>query len=843
VSFILQMARREVRSSWKRLFFFFLCIGIGVASIVALRSTIQNANQAVAGEARLFLTADVQVDSARPWTPESLAPINALAQPPLVQGRAETIEANTMIRPADPGHEGAMMVELKGIESPFPLYGDFQLSDGRPFDYALLANNGAVVAPLVLERLGLAVGSEVKIGSSTFQIRGTVTHEPGGGGGGFRMGPRVFIERSAVEATGLTAFGSRARRKIFFKTAPGQMERFAEELRADLKNSLITVRSYKDSQENLNEQFTRAENYLSLTGLVILVLGGIGVSSVTRVFIEQKRKTIAVLKCLGATGPRITATYLVQVIALGLAGSLLGVGLAKVSLVAARHFFSESLPSNMSYQLTRSSVATGIGLGLLISVLFSALPLLRIRHIKPDMLLREASRGASGRRFDWLRWVAGGLVALAMVLMAAWQAGSIRVGLFFIGGLAATSGALYLAAWALILLVRRARSLGPFPVRQAISGLHRPGNQTRVTVMAVGLGVFLVLAIQSLQANLLNEFDHLRGGNLPNMFLIDIQKDQAPGVAQIVEQNTGKRPVLIPTVRARIVAIDGREIDLDKGEMKADRGRLGREYVLTYRPQLEANETIIEGKFWDPIPSSEPEVSIEESMRGLSGLKLGGSITFDILGRRMTARVTSVRHVDWRNSRTGFLLLFRPGTLESAPQTFVGAVDGPLAEPERSRFQRTLLDRFPNVSVIDVADILRSVNRILNNITLAVSFIGGFIFFSGGLILVGSIAMTKFQRIYEAAVLRTLGAKQKMLWTILITEYGLLGLVAGIVGSLAAGALSYAVSRFVLEIDWSFTPGINLIGIAATILLVVGVGALSSYDVLRGKPLSILRSQ
>jgi putative ABC transport system permease protein len=361
--------------------------------------------------------------------------------------------------------------------------------------------------------------------------------------------------------------------------------------------------------------------------------------------------------------------------------------------------------------------------------------------------------------------------------------------------------------------------------------------------MVVGLGAFLVLSIQSLQKNLIREFDLTRQGNLPNMFLIDIQKDQKERVEQLVEQSTGERPTLIPTIRARIAELNGQKVDFEQDEMKRERGRLGREYVVTYRPKLESNETIIAGKLWDGSPSTEPEVSIEESMRGLAGLDVGGTITFDVAGRKLTARVTSIRHVDWRNSRTGFMVLFRPGSLDAAPQMLVAPVNGPTGEVERARFQRALLDQFPNVSVIDVADIVRAVTRIINNITLAVSFVGGFILLSGTLILAGSLAMTKFQRIYETAVLKTLGAKRKTLLMILLAEYGLIGLVAGIIGSLAAEGLSYATSRYVFDIPWSLAPAINLAGVAGTIILVTAVGAISTLDVLSRKPLATLRSQ
>jgi putative ABC transport system permease protein len=841
LKFIVQMARRELRSSWRRMLFFFLCIGIGVGSIVALRSMIGNLNAAVAGEARLILTADVQLETSRPWTPETLEAVGRIAQTPLVEARVETLEASTMARPADESREGAIMVELKGIESQFPLVGEFRLAGGELFAQKFIENNGAVVAPLLLERLQLRVGDKIKIGNSTFEIRGVIEREPGAGGG-FRLGPRVLVERAAVEASGLTGFGSRARRRILFRAPVGGAERLTEALRTELKDNLVAVRSYKDSQENLSEQFTRAENYLSLTGLVVLVLGGIGVSSVTRVFVEQKRKAIAVLKCVGATGKQITAVYLAQVLTLGLAGSLLGVVLAKAALLFVAERFAESLPANMTYNVSTGAVMQGVGLGLLISLLFSALPLLRIRHIKPSMLLRDEA-DAGRRRFDPVRWLTGASVVAGLVALASWQAGSWRVGAFFLAGLALTAGLLYVAALALVYALRRMRHTGSFAMRQAINSLYRPGNQTRVIVMAVGLGAFLVITTQALQSNLLDEFDVMRRGNLPNMYLLDVQPDQTEGVTGIVEQATGKRPQLIPTLRARISAINGREVDLEQKELRSERGRLGREYVVTYRPTLEANETIIGGRFWDASPSAEPEVSVEENMLDLPGVALGSTITFDILGRKIAARVTSVRRVDWRNSRTGFIVLFRPGSLENAPQMFIGAIDGPNAEPARSRFQRTLLDRYPNVSVIDVADIVRSLNQILGNITLAVSFIGGFVFLSGVLILIGSIAMTKFQRIYEAAVLKTLGARRKVLLTIMLAEYGLLGLVAGLIGSLAAIGLSYAIARYVFDIEWTFTPTLNIVGLAATMVLVIVVGALASLDVLTRKPLTILRNQ
>ncbi len=841
MKFILQMARRDLRASWKRLLFFFICIAIGVCSIVALRSMTQNVNRAIAGEARSLLTADVQVDSNRPWSEETLSIIDKTARSPRAVGKIETIESATMLRPAGEDKEGALMIELKGIDEGFPLYGDFLLLNGERFDYSMLANSGAVVQSALLDRLSLQVGDEVKIGLKLFQIRAVFKEEPGGTGG-FRLGPRVFIERAALEGAGLTGFGSRARRKFLFTAPEGGMPALVAQLKADLKSQLVNVRSYKDAQENLSDQISRAEDYLSLTGLIILVLGGLGISNVTRVFIDQKKKSIAVLKCLGGTGRKITFVYLAQILTLGLAGSALGIAMAKGVLKLVSHYFADRLPQNLDYGLDLWAVLQGLGVGMLICILFSALPLLRIRRIKPNVLLRDEDEGPR-KRFDLLRWTTGAIVLAGLVFVVSWQAGSFRVGGLFLAGLAVTAGALQLAAMLLIWLVRRMKNISSFPLRQAINSMHRPGNQTRIIVTVVGLGVFLIVATRSIQTNLLYEFDFGRQSQFPNLFLIDVQKDQRQGVEELVARETGQRINLIPTVRMRMVEINGREIDFEQSEMRRERGRLGREYVVTYRPNLEENEDIVAGEFWNNEPSEEPEVSVEESMRGLGGLDIDSTITFDVQGRRITARVTSMRHVEWRSSRTGFMVLFRPGSLDNAPTMMVGAIDGPTEEGERARFQSALLDVFPNISVIDVTDIIKNVKRIVGNVTLAVSFVGLFVFLSGALILVGSIAMTKFQRIYEAAVLKTLGAKKKVLLMILIAEYGLLGFVAGVIGSAAAMGLSYGASRYVFDIEWNSTPEINLAGVAATIALVIVVGSISTFDVLTKKPLGILRAQ
>jgi putative ABC transport system permease protein len=476
------------------------------------------------------------------------------------------------------------------------------------------------------------------------------------------------------------------------------------------------------------------------------------VSSVTRVFVLQKIRSIAVLKCLGATSGQIIAVYMLQVMSLGLAGSVLGVVIARAAIAAiplAIGPSSTSLLATVHYTVNWRIALQGVAIGVLISLLFSIVPLLEVRLVKPSLLLRDETKGPPR---DPSRIAAMVFVSAALVAVAAWQAASLRVGLVVCVGFAVLAGVLIFAGRLLVKLIAPLANAPSFPLRHAVLHLSRPGNQTRVILLAVGLGAFFIVGVRSLQASLLDEFSLQIGTDSADMFLLDVQRGQVDGMRTFLNDpaNGAGTSRLIPVLRARITGVSGRVTTLESFEDVRARGSLAREYTVTYRDHLEANERVIEGSFWRG-PSPEPEISIEKGLHERFAIGIGDVVRFDILGRTVNAKVTSIRDVDFKDARAGgFVFVFRPGTLEDAPQTFIAPLKGPNGPAARAKFQHDLVGRFPNVSVIDFHEILETIRDVMSKVTLAITVVGGLVLFSGVLILVGAVAMTKFQRVYEA---------------------------------------------------------------------------------------------
>ncbi len=856
MSFILRMAVRELRASWRRLIFFFLCVAIGVGGIVALRSLVQNVRTALAGEARSLTGGDVYVESEQPWTEDVLARIDARTGAIPGLARTETIDTITVARLPEGQGPQTKVVELRGVEAAFPFYGQFVLESGAEYSPALIRDNGVLVGRELLPQLDIEVGDEIVIGDRAFTIRDAIISEPGRQLGGFSFGPRVLVDLAELEATGLVGLASRAERQILMRVPEPAINPLVDALREDLQEAFVRIGSYRRTEERIERNFGRAENYLSLIGFVVVILGGIGVWSVTRVFVQQRLRSAAILKCLGATHGRVLAVYVVQVAVLGLGGALLGVAVAQGAIWSLPDSLTEQAAAiagsgNIAPGLTLSAVVQGVAVGVIVAMLFALVPLLETRHAKPLLLLRPGDVPSAPRR-DPLRLAAIAVAVSGLVLAAAWQAASLEVGAWVAGGFIVVAVLLHLVGRGLIRAVRPLETSQWFPLRHAARSLRRPGNQTRVVLLAVGLGSFFIIGVHAVQENLLTAFSLELRDDMPDMFLIDIQQDQAPGVARLLEatplgpDGMDSAPELLPVLRARVTGVSGPQTRIE-GRRAIRRAGLGREYTVTYRARMAENERVVAGRFWDATPSGDRdgllEVSVEDSVIE-RGVQLGDTIRFDLLGRPVEARVTSVREVDWDDSRSGgFIFVFQPGAFDDAPHSYIAFLRGPAGTEARGAMQRELANQFPNVSVIDGLEILRTFRRVLDYVTLAVTAVGAIALFAGVLILIGSVAMTRFQRLYDAAVFRTLGANTRALTSMYVLEYGVLGLLAGVIGSAGAIGLTWVLTRQVLEVPWTPAPGINLIGMMLTAAAVLVVGVAASAGVLRQKPLLTLRAE
>ena len=842
--FVVLMALRELRSSWRRLIVFFVCIAIGVGSIVTLRSVIQSVRNGLAHESRTMLSADLVISSNDPFTEGVLHRVAVEEGNGRISQKIETIELPTMVRPADKSRDIARIVELRAVPPEFPLYGSVELEDGS-YSHASMRDRGVLVKPELLAQLNMDIGESLLIGNETFTIRGVISSEPGRDIGAFSLGSRVMINVVDLSTTGLLSFGSRVSYQLLLRVPAPLVDELLADLQEAFANEFVRIRSYRRADNRIGENFQQAENYLSLTGLVILILGGIGVSSATRVFIHQKIKSVAILKCVGATTRQILAVYIGQILLLGIAGSLLGVIFAGFVVEMIPLLVGEVAQFiEIDYGLTLSAVLQGASVGLAVSLIFALVPLLALRHIKPSVLLRQGALAKN--RIDLVRLAATTAAVFMLMLVVTWQAGSFQVAFVLISGLLVVAGLLYTAGVILVRVVQPLRHARSFALRHAVRHIARSGSQTGVVLLAVGLGTFFLLSVWSLQENLVKNFSMQVEEGAPDMFLLDVQKDQREDLAQFIKNFNGNDSTLtlIPVLRARVVAVRGQEVNLDSFEDVRGRGSLSREYTVTYRSSLEGNEQVSGGTWWDSTPTEEVEVSIEESLQERFGIQSGDQMTFNILGRDVTALVSSIRKVDWGDFRAGgFMFVFRPGPFEELPHTYISTAHGPSDVKARAELVSGLARQFSNISVIDLREVLVTVRNVIESVTIGVTTVGVVVLLSGILILVGAVSMTKFQRIYESAILRTLGGRAKLIATILLLEYGVVGIIAGVIGAIGAMGFSWAVAYFIFEMSWVLNPILSISGIALVAIIVAVTGVVASADVLRHKPLVTLRAE
>lgn len=838
---------RESRGSRGRLAFFAACLGTGVAAVVAVAGLSGALEETIRSQARPLLGADLAVESLRPFPTEV---DEALAALPGTRTRTEDL-VTVVFEPGTAAAAGgdaprSLLVELKAVEAPYPLAGELALEPDRPLP-ELLAPDAIVAHPDLLRRLGVAVGEEVSLGGLPFRVAGTVVSEADRLAGSFRIGPRVFVSREGLARTNLAGFGSRVTRRFLLNLPPGTEAPAARKTTAALKDRLegvpgIRVESWLDGQPELRQAIRRTSRFLGLVALTSLLVGGVGVAQTVRAWIAGRLDALAVLRCLGVTSREAILLYAAQAAGLALVGSLLGAVLGLAIVAGVGHAYSDLLPPGGLDPWQPRALLRGLGLGLGVALLFALPALLSVRRVPPARVLRRDAEPLPASRALRLLGVALLLVGIGATAWA--QAGLPRVAVLFTAGLAASALVLALAARGLLWLATHVpRERLPFALRQGLAALARPGAGTVSSILALGLGTLVVLHIALVERDFSRQLAADLPANAPTAFLLDVQPDQWAGVSALLTTEGATRVDSVPVVTARLTAVDGEETaDLAarmKGDARRQRWALTREQRLTYMEALPPDNRVVAGALWsDP---SAPEVSLEEEFAGRIGARVGSLLDFDVQGVPLRLKVTSLRTVDWRTFGINFFLVVEPGVLERAPQLRLAAAR--LPKEREGRIQDLLAREFPNVVLIRTREVLERVAEIAGRMGQAVRVLGAFSVLAGLVILGGAVSAAQARRAREVALLKVLGVTRPAVAAALGLEYALVGLVAGLVGTLGAALLSGAVLNAAFEV--SFRPDPLLLAGApfAVALLAAAAGLSVSLRALRVRPLEVLRSE
>jgi putative ABC transport system permease protein len=887
-SFMLNMAWRETRAAWRHFLYFLICIAIGVGALTGVSLFGSQVERTVTKEARSLLGGDLEIRLSRQASPKVQAVLDSLSDRGIALTHVSELVAMAARAEPSTGGQPTQIIELKAVEPEYPLYGSLRFEPSGDLPDLLRRQTqqcperacfGVVVQESLLIRMGLSVGDRLKIGQGQFVITGVVRAEPDRMANAFSLGPRVFMSQEGLRAAELIKFGSRIRERYLLKT-PTTMppEALLYELRGRLAPESARVSGYRDAQPQLKQFLEQLARYLGLIGLTALFIGGLGVATSVHAFVREKLNTIAILKTVGADSPTIVRTYVLQAMILGLIGSLVGLIIGVLLHQGLPWMITALMASDLLDQLgfakggmdiALAPLAKGLALGMLSTLLFTLWPLLTIREVKPARIFRRdvaplASSGSSERTRWWMFWQGMDRVkaltsigiGLGLALLSMWQAGSWKVGILFILSFAAAVLLLGLSARLILSALKRWPRPEHLVLRQALGNVVRPGSQVVGITIAIGIGVMVVTTVSLVERSLLTQVGENRPTDAPTFFFIDIQPDQAEGFVGLLRQRSSdSAPKLIPLVRSRLSALKGNPIRFEatseeeeqreKAAEKEERRKkwyLTREYVLTFLQDLPKDNKVIQGEWWKTGQVfTKPLISIEEDAAKQLGLTVGDTVELDIQGALITGEVSSIRQVEWGNFSTNFYMILSPGSLDGAPQTFVATVR--VSPSEEVALQQAVVASFPNVTAINIGDVLDSFARVLDRLSLAIRAVALFCVLSGGLVMAAALAATRYRRLYESVILKALGATRGVIAQSFAVEYALLGALGGFLGSSLASALSWAVLKTVFDLPWSLQPSVLAVGFTATIALTMLVGFLSTYRILGQPPLSVLRHE
>lgn len=834
-----RLAMREMRGGLRGFYIFMLCILLGTAAIAGVNSVARSMTDAIGSRGKEILAGDIRFElKHREASAAEFAYLESLGKVSIASN------LRSMVRREDKSTQA--LGELKAVDGAYPLYGTFVADPDRPLKELLEDRDGgygAIAQPALLDRLGAKVGDRILIGDMTFTVRGTIVSEPDQLSDGFSFAPRLMIARDALFKTGLIRPGSLVDHNYRIRldepeTRRGTIRRDAE---AKFPEAGWAIRSANNAAPALSDNIRRFSEFLTLVGLAALAAGGVGVANAVSAFLDQKRQVIASFKSLGAPGHLIVMIYMIQILAIAAIAILAGLLVGALITPVAGYFLKGFLPMPGGFPFYPSALAIAAAFGFLTTIAFSILPLGRARLVRATELFR--SQGYDGWRIVPLRYYAGAIFTFLLIAALAILTSEDRfIATSFIVATAGAFVVLRLVAFGVSVLARRAPKVSSAALRLAIGNIYRPGALTSSVVLSLGLGLTLLASLALIEGNLRGNLAGALAEKAPNFFFVDIQGKDVDSFRKLVAEAAPRgRIAEVPMLRGRIVAFNGEDIQKRsvpqevRWVLQGDRG-------ITYSETIPQNARLAEGSWWTPGYSGEPLVSFSANEARELGLRIGDTVTVNVLGRNITAKIANFRSVEWRSMSINFVMVFSPNTFKGAPHAWLATLTDPGASAaEDSAVMKTVTDAYPGITSIRVKDALDVAANIVAQLSVAVRAAASVALVVSVLVLAGAIAAGNRARVHDAVVLKTLGARRTMLVRAYLYEYFLLALAASVFALIAATAASWYVVTEIMDLPFSFLTGTALSTLVIALVVTAGTGFAGTWNVLGQKAAPVLR--
>lgn len=829
-----KFAVREMRGGLKGFRIFLACLVLGVAAIAAVGSLSSSIVEGLQQNGRAILGGDVDLRlTHRPASAEEFAWLQQQA----VIGEIQTTRAMV----GAPSNGKRLLSELKAVDGLYPLFGALESTSAGPLDKILEQRQGrygALVEQALLDRLGLKPGDEIRFGNQAFDIRGVINNESDKAAHGLGLGPRTLVSIEALDATGLIQPGSMVWYHYRLKLGPDMsVADFKRDMKAAFPNYNWRVRDASNGAPGLKRFVDRVALFLTLVGLTALIVGGVGVANGVRSYLEGKIKTIATLKCLGATGGFIFRVHFIQVLLLAIAGTVLGLLIGSLAAMAMTEVMTAMLPSAPEKGFYGPPLVLAAAYGLLVAILFALWPLAAARETAAAALFRSLVSRSAMPKPIYLGAIAVSLVAL--IALAVLTSTEPAFAMLFVIGMVILFAVLLAVGLGVKLLAANLPRLRRPTLRLAIGNLHRPGAATLSVVLSLGLGLTLFVTVALLEGNLTRQVQEQLPENAPAFFFVDIQKNQIDEFAALGRGIEGVSELTyVPNMRGRIVALMGRPADEvvvareARWMLRGDRG-------LTYSARVPENAIVVEGAWWPEDYTGPPLVSIvREEGKGM-GLEIGSEITLNVMGRDIIAKVANFREIDWTTLGINFALVLDHNSLKGAPHGYLATAKTDKAA--EAKLFHAVTERFNNVSVIRMKEALNTVGEILQKLSIAVSATASITLVAGLLVLAGAFAAGHRKRVYDAVIMKVLGATRIDIFKAYSLEYALLGVITAIIAAAAGWLAAYLVITELLEARWINLPGTVFATIIISVLVALAFGLIGSWRALGEKAAPVLR--